>query len=336
MARLEAVSLGEPDAAVVVHFALQRDVGAQHVEHRRGEGRTETASSGGVGVVRAAGDVPVMVDNTFATPVLQHPLALGATLSVHSATKFMGGHGDLMGGVVACDEAWASRLRQVRAITGALLSPANAYGLHRGLPTLPIRVKAQQEGARAVAEWLLTRGEVDAVMWPGLPQFDVDGVAARQMAGPGWVLAFGMACGFDAAAVVTSACRLIVHAVSLGGVDTLIQHPAALTHRPVPAEARPAAHVLRLSVGLESAGAIIADLEQALAALRPGASTADVHAAFTREIARHGALRGGWLATWRILRCSPLTPGGHDPVPDDFPARRPPVPPAPTPPNQNP
>ncbi len=267
MARLEAVSLGEPDAAVVVHFALQRDVGAQHVEHRRGEGRTETASSGDVGVVRAAGDVPVMVDNTFATPVLQQPLALGATLSVHSATKFMGGHGDLMGGVVACDEAWAPRLRQVRAITGALLSPSNAYGLHRGLQTLPIRVKAQQEGARAVAEWLLTRGEVDAVMWSGLPQFDVDGIAARQMAGPGSVLAFGMADGFDAAAVVTSACRLIVHAVSLGGVDTLIQHPAALTHRPVEGDAKPSQSVLRLSVGLEDPADLIADLSQAFDAV---------------------------------------------------------------------
>ena len=218
-------------------------------------------------VVRAAGDVPVMVDNTFATPVLQQPLALGATLSVHSATKFMGGHGDLMGGVVACDEAWAPRLRQVRAITGALLSPSNAYGLHRGLQTLPIRVKAQQEGARAVAEWLLTRGEVDAVMWSGLPQFDVDGIAARQMAGPGSVLAFGMADGFDAAAVVTSACRLIVHAVSLGGVDTLIQHPAALTHRPVEGDAKPSQSVLRLSVGLEDPADLIADLSQAFDAV---------------------------------------------------------------------
>lgn len=214
-------------------------------------------------VVRAAGDVPVMVDNTFATPVLQQPLALGATLSVRSATQFMGGHGDLMAGVVACDAAWAWRLRQVRAITGALLSPANAYGLHRGLQTLPIRVKAQQEGARAVAEWLLTRDEVDAVMWPGLPQFDVDGTAARQMAGPGSVLGFSMAGGFDASAAVTSACRLIVHAVSLGGVDTLIQHPAALTHRPVAGEAKPSQSVLRLSIGLEDPS----DLTQAFDAV---------------------------------------------------------------------
>ena len=104
-------------------------------------------------------------------------------------------------------------------------------------------------------------------MWPGLPQFDVDGIAARQMAGPGSVLAFGMADGFDAAAVVTSACRLIVHAVSLGGVDTLIQHPAALTHRPVDGDAKPSPSVLRLSVGLEDPADLIADLSQAFDAV---------------------------------------------------------------------
>lgn len=218
-------------------------------------------------VVRAAGDVPVMVDNTFATPVLQQPLALGATLSVHSATKFMGGHGDLMGGVVACDGGVGVAAASGARHHGGTVVARERGRLHRGLQTLPIRVKAQQEGARSVAEWLLTRGEVDAVMWPGLPQFDVDGIAARQMAGPGSVLAFGMADVFDAAAVVTSACRLIVHAVSLGGVDTLIQHPAALTHRPVEGDAKPSQSVLRLSVGLEDPTDLIADLTQAFDAV---------------------------------------------------------------------
>lgn len=214
-------------------------------------------------VVAAAGEVPVMVDNTFATPVLQQPLSLGATLGVHSATKFIGGHGDLMGGVVACDDAWAARLRQVRAITGGLLSPESAYGLHRGLQTLPVRVKTQQEGARVIAEWLVDQPAVEKIMWPGLPEFDTDGIAARQMSGPGSVLAFSMKDGYDAAAAVTAACRLVVHAVSLGGVDTLIQHPAALTHRPVAGEAKPSQSVLRLSVGLEDPQDIIADLAEA-------------------------------------------------------------------------
>lgn len=151
----------------------------------------------------------------------------------------------------------------MRAITGGLLSPESAYGLHRGLQTLPIRVKTQQDGARVVAEWLVEHPAVERVMWPGLPDFDTDGVAARQMSGPGSVLAFSMKGGFDAAAAVTSACRLVVHAVSLGGVDTLIQHPAALTHRPVAGDAKPSQSVLRLSVGLEDPQDIIADLSQA-------------------------------------------------------------------------
>lgn len=217
-------------------------------------------------VDRAAG-VPVLVDNTFATPVLQQPLAHGAVLSVHSATKFMGGHGDLLGGVVATDDAWAVRLRRVRAATGGLLSPQSAYLLHRGLQTLPVRVLAQQERAGAVARWLATRPEVERVHYPGLPQCDPSGLVGRQMSGPGSILAFSLRGGYPAAATVAEACRLIGHAVSLGGVDSLIQHPAALTHRPVAPEARPSPGLLRLSVGLEAACDLVADLAAALAAV---------------------------------------------------------------------
>ena len=121
-------------------------------------------------VVTAAGDVPVLVDNTFATPVLQQPLALGAALSVHSATKFLGGHGDLLGGVVATNDEWAVQLRQVRALTGGLLAPMSAYQLHRGLQTLPMRVRAQQETAQVVAAWLDRQYGVARVAYPGLPE----------------------------------------------------------------------------------------------------------------------------------------------------------------------
>ncbi|MDN5790571.1 MAG: PLP-dependent transferase [Micrococcales bacterium] len=215
-------------------------------------------------VVAQAGTVPVLVDNTFATPILQQPLVHGAALSVHSATKFIGGHGDLLGGVVATSEVWARRIRQVRAITGALLAPQSAYQLHRGLQTLPVRVRAQQENAAVVARWLARHPGVARVAYPGLAGCDPQGIVGRQMAGPGSVLAFTLTGGYAAAVAVAQHCQLIVHAVSLGGVDTLIQHPAALTHRPVAAEARPDAGMLRLSVGLEDPADVIADLEQAL------------------------------------------------------------------------
>ncbi len=215
-------------------------------------------------VVAQAGDVPVLVDNTFATPVLQQPLAHGATLSVHSATKFLGGHGDLLGGVVAADESWAARLRQVRALTGGLLAPTSAYQLHRGLQTLPVRVRTQQEHAQIVARWLAEQAEVEHVSYPGLADCDPTGLVGRQMSGPGSVLAFTLKGGYAAAAAVAEHCGLIIHAVSLGGVDTLIQHAAALTHRPVAPEARPSAGLLRLSVGLEDPQDVIDDLRSAL------------------------------------------------------------------------
>ncbi|HET6665772.1 MAG TPA: PLP-dependent aspartate aminotransferase family protein [Intrasporangium sp.] len=219
-------------------------------------------------VVTAAGDVPVLVDNTFATPVLQQPLQLGAALSVHSATKFLGGHGDLLGGVVATNDAWAVRLRQVRALTGGLLAPMSAYQLHRGLQTLPMRVRAQQETAQIVAAWLDRQYGVARVAYPGLPGGDPHGLVGRQMAGPGSVLAVVLEGGHAAAAAFAEGCRLITHAVSLGGVDTLIQHAAALTHRPVAPEARPNAGLLRISVGLEHPADLIADLDDALRSAR--------------------------------------------------------------------
>ena len=222
-------------------------------------------------VVDAAQGRPVLVDNTFATPVLQNPADLGVALVLHSATKYLGGHGDAMGGVVACDESWAAALRRVRAVTGGLLHPLGAYLLHRGLATLPVRVRAQQAGAEKVAAWLTEHPDVHRVHYPGLAECDPLGLVGRQMRGPGAMVAIEVAGGFEAASRVTSAVRLFTHAVSLGGVDSLIQHPAALTHRPVAPEARPGAGVLRLSIGLEDADDLCADLDQAL---RPPDSSA--------------------------------------------------------------
>ncbi|WP_200891029.1 trans-sulfuration enzyme family protein [Arthrobacter sp. SPG23] len=216
---------------------------------------------------RDADGVPVLVDNTFASPVLQQPLAHGATLVLHSATKFLGGHGDAMGGVVAASTEWTTRLRQVRAVTGGILTPWPAYLLHRGLATLPVRVRAQQATAHKVAAALAGHELVKAVHYPGLPECDPLGLVGTQMSGPGSLLAFELASA-EHAERVPAAVRMITHAVSLGGIDTLIQHPAGLTHRPVAAEARPLASLLRLSVGLEDAADIVADLLQAVEGTR--------------------------------------------------------------------
>lgn len=217
---------------------------------------------------RAAGKVPLVVDSTFATPVLQLPVRHGAAMILHSATKFLGGHGDVVGGVVATSEAWAEKLRQVRALTGSILHPLAGYLLHRGLPTLGLRVKAAQEGARYLAERLRRHPEVMRVAWPGLPGGDPQRLLGRQMAGPGSLLAFEVKGGQAAAAAVISRLRLITPAVSLGSTDTLIQHPAGLTHRLVEEEARQksgiTAGLLRLSVGIEDPVDLWRDLEAAL------------------------------------------------------------------------
>ena len=223
-------------------------------------------------IVAQSGDVPVMVDNTFATPVLQQPLAHGAQIVLHSATKAIGGHGDAMGGVVCCSESLASRLRQVRVATGALLHPMGAYHLHRGLPTMPVRVRAMQEGARALAPLLDGHDLVSRVYYPGLSGADPSGLIGRQMSGPGTILSFELAGGAAAVRTMLANVRLATHAVSLGSVDTLIQHPASLTHRIMSDDDRTGCGItdglVRMSVGLEDPADLWADLEQALTAVR--------------------------------------------------------------------
>lgn len=219
-------------------------------------------------VVRQARGVPVLVDSTFATPVLQKPIAHGATLVLHSATKFLGGHGDVLAGVIACNDAWAAELRQIRVATGAILHPLGAYLLHRGLPTLPIRVRTAQEGARVLAKRLAEHPALSAVHYPGLPGCDPKKLIGRQMAGPGAIVAFEMKGGYEAACALLRSVRLCTPAVSLGSVDTLIQHPASMTHRVVDEEAKRIHRItpglVRLSVGLEDPEDLWADLARGL------------------------------------------------------------------------
>lgn len=216
-------------------------------------------------VVEQAGEVPVLVDNTFATPILQNPLDHGAAMSMHSATKYLGGHGDVIGGVIACSEKHAEMLRPIRAITGGILHPLAAYLLHRGLTTLPLRVRAQQENAQQIAAWLSTHEAVEQVYFPGMNE-DPQGVLGTQMTGPGAMVSIRLKGGVDAAERLTSSVKIFTHAVSLGGVDSLIENPAALTHRPVSGDAKPDTAIVRMSIGLENPEDLIADLARGLSA----------------------------------------------------------------------
>ncbi len=221
----------------------------------------------------AVAPVPVLVDSTFATPILQRPLECGAVLSLHSATKFLGGHGDAVGGVVATNADWAARLRQVRIATGGIMHPMAAFLMHRGLKTLPLRVLKAQEAATIIAERLRGHANVDKVHYPGLdPAYPA---LRSQMQGPGSILSFELASGRRSVSRLLEALDMITPAVSLGSTDTLIQHPAGLTHQVVDEDVRESCGIadslLRVSVGLESADDIWADLSQALdrAALMP-------------------------------------------------------------------
>jgi methionine-gamma-lyase len=201
-------------------------------------------------IAHACGSVPLLADNTFATPVLQRPAEQGARLVLHSATKYLGGHGDVMAGVVACDEEFAGRLRQVRFATGGVLHPLAGYLLLRGLSTLPVRVRAASANAAELARRLAADPRVARVHYPRLG---------------GAMIAFEI---HGDPHEVIAAVRLITPAVSLGSVDTLIQHPASISHRIVDAEDRRHSGVsdrlLRLSVGLEDVEDLWRDLDGAL------------------------------------------------------------------------
>ncbi|MGM0556333.1 MAG: trans-sulfuration enzyme family protein [Myxococcota bacterium] len=219
-------------------------------------------------VVEQAGGVPVLVDSTFATPVLQRPLEHGASYVLHSASKYIGGHGDVIAGVVATSEDRARGLRVMRSLTGGILHPEAAWRLHKGLQTLAIRVRHAQQGARHLARRLYEHEAVTRVYYPEFPECDPHGLVGRQMDGPGAMLAFELAGGLEAGRRVMESVRLMTPAVSLGSTDTLIQHPAGLTHRKVDPEVRAALGItdgmMRISVGLEDPDDLWADLRSAM------------------------------------------------------------------------
>ncbi|WP_322798734.1 trans-sulfuration enzyme family protein [Thermoflexus sp.] len=201
-------------------------------------------------------------DNTLATPVLQRPLALGADGVVHSATKYLGGHSDAMGGVMVLKEAdaFARRLREIQTAGGAILSPFESWLILRGLRTLPYRMRAHSENAMRVAAFLAQHPAVEAVHYPGLPDHPGHEVAARQMSMFGGLLSFQVRGGRETAFRVAERTQLFIRATSFGGAHSLIEHRASIEG---PGTATPD-NLLRLSIGLEHPDDLIEDLDQAL------------------------------------------------------------------------
>jgi cystathionine gamma-lyase len=221
-------------------------------------------------VARKAG-VWLAVDNTFATPILQRPLELGATLAVHSTTKYMNGHSDVVGGaVVTSDHTLAERLHFVQKSGGAVPSPFDCYMVLRGLKTLGVRMRQHVESARSLAEWLVSHRQVSRVHYPGLPAHPGHALAAKQMKGPGGMISFELKGGLEASRAFLAALRVFVCAESLGGVESLAELPAVMTHASLTPEARRALGIddglLRLSVGLEDVADLRSDLEAGFAA----------------------------------------------------------------------
>ena len=214
-------------------------------------------------------DILTVVDNTFMSPYFQQPLSLGADVVVHSTTKFINGHSDIVGGaVVVDDDAVAEKLAFLSNSMGGICSPFDAFMCMRSLKTLPVRMKAHQENALQVVDFLNNHSAVDKLIYPGHeshPQFEL---AKSQMTGSGGMITFYLKGGMDAARNMLERVKVFALAESLGGVESLIEHPAIMTHASVPAETRKQLGIddglVRLSVGIEDIADLLGDLEQAL------------------------------------------------------------------------
>jgi methionine-gamma-lyase len=214
--------------------------------------------------------IPVAVDNTFSSPYLQRPLDYGVDIVLHSMTKFINGHADIVAGmIVAKDETMYKKLRSIMVNMGCNMDPHQAYLAIRGLKTLGIRIDRSQENAIKLAEYLEKHPKVAWVRFPGLPSHPQYELARKQMDGPGSMISFELKGGLKAGKVLMDNVKVAILAVSLGGVETLIQHPASMTHSKVSAEGKTKAGItdglVRYSVGIEDVRDLLADLEQALA-----------------------------------------------------------------------
>ena len=215
-------------------------------------------------------NIPVCVDNTFCSPYLQTPLDMGADIVLHSLTKFLNGHADIVGGIIVTKtEEVYKKIRPVMVNMGCNMDPHQAFLTRRGLKTLGIRIDRAQENAIRVADYLESHPKIDWVAFPGLASHPQHELSKKLMRGPGSMISFGLKGGLDAGKKLMNTVELCVLAVSLGGIETLIQHPASMTHSKLSKAARMEGGItdelVRLSVGIEEAEDIIADLDQALA-----------------------------------------------------------------------
>ncbi len=213
--------------------------------------------------------IRVCVDNTFSSPYLQKPLDLGADLVLHSMTKFINGHADIVGGIViAKTEELFKIIKPVMVNMGYNMDPHQAFLTRRGLKTLAIRIERAQQNARQIAEFLEKHPKVEKIVYPGLPSHPQYDLAQSQMSGPGAMMSFEVKGGYEAGKRLMDNVHLAMLAVSLGGIETLIQHPASMTHSKLSKEARLSAGItdglVRLSVGIEDVEDLIEDLDQAL------------------------------------------------------------------------
>ena len=226
-----------------------------------------------IAAIAKASNCLLCVDNTFASPILQQPLSLGADIVVHSATKYLGGHSDLIAGcVITKDKTLGDEIKFIQNACGAILSPFDSWLLIRGIETLPLRIKQHCSSALDVAEWLQQHPAVDMVYYPGLANHPNHSIAKKQSKGFGGVVSFSLKNDTEAAATtLVTATNLFKLAESLGGVKSLLCHPARMTHQSIPVDKRHAAGVhdslIRLSIGLEEPADLIADLEQAFCKL---------------------------------------------------------------------
>ena len=214
--------------------------------------------------------IPVAVDNTFCSPYLQRPLELGADIVLHSLTKFINGHADIVGGVVvAKDENLYKKLRSVMVTLGFNMDPHQAYLVIRGVKTLSLRIDRAQESAMKIAQYLENHPKIEWVRYPGLASHPQHELAKIQMDGFGTMISFELKGGVVAGRILMNSVKMAILAVSLGGVETLIQHPASMTHSKVSADGKEKAGItdglVRYSVGIEDVADLIADLDQALA-----------------------------------------------------------------------
>lgn len=224
----------------------------------------------GVVSVAAPHGAIVAVDNTVATPIFQSPLDLGADLVVHSTTKYIGGHSDFIGGaVMTSDDGLAERLEYVQFAAGAVPSPFESFLMHRSIKTLAVRMAQHERNALAVAEFLASHPRVAGVNYPGLPSSPFHELARKQMRGYSGMMSFALDGDYDDVVAVLSKLEIFLLAESLGGVESLVNHPEVMTHASVPEELRRKLgidpNLLRLSVGIEDAADLVADLRQALA-----------------------------------------------------------------------